>query len=132
MRAFREANGFPGKSLDASPESEIFALNALGVSFAHRVRAVRQILAVALIPIGIIAFYAERFQQFPELSENLILSPAKCESYDFTGNMVNREPQPPLVALVANEAPHLVKLCFFRHKMRDYLYFYPLGVRVLV
>jgi len=132
MNAFRKANSFSGEPFDTSSESEVFALNALSISFSNKVRAVKQIFAIALITVSVITFYSERLQQFPELPENFILSPAKRESYDFTGIMVNSKPQPALVSLVANEAPHLVEFCFFHHKMRDYLHFYAFRVRVLV
>jgi len=84
MRAFREANSFSGKSFYASSESKVLALNALSVGFADIMRSVRQTLFIAGVTVSVIAFYAERFQQFLEFPENIILSSAECKSYDFT------------------------------------------------
>ncbi len=109
---FREADRLADSPFDTRPQRQMLALNFLRVPFAGAVNFGCQMPCVRPPVIRREACEAKGLQQRLELQKDLIFPTAKDIRQDGSCMMIDRMPQPALVAFLPNKAPHLVNLSF--------------------
>ena len=112
MHGFRlgKTNRLAGQALDSCSEQQVLVLDLLGVPFADRVFVGRDQLGIAAPVVGEKAGDVERGQPVQQRLAHRVGAPAEHERQHPPGRRVDGVPKPPLVALVADEAPLLVGL----------------------
>ncbi len=105
---FGEADRFPGQTLDACAQRQMFPLNLLRVPLARAVDFRGEVPLVRAPIICVIARDTKRLQQGLQLQKDLVLAPAQDIRQDLPTVVINGMPEPPLCLLLANKTPHFV------------------------
>ena len=112
VKQFRlgEANGLTGQPLDAGAQREVFVLYLLGVLLTDHMLFFGDEHRVAAPVVRVEGSDVEGFQVRDQPPAGFVLPPPEHEGQDAPRRRVDRIPEPPLVFLVADEAPLLVRL----------------------
>ena len=122
-----KANRFSCQTLDSSSQTQMLALNPLGLPFTHLMHFNWEMSFIRPPAIGAKSLDAKRFKQLLELKKHLIFAPSKHICQNLPSPPVNRVPQPSGVSLLAYKTPHFVKLRFLNPSFSgffnlDYIY----------
>src|SRR5262249_34325505 len=132
---FGEANCAADKSLNASPQIDVLALNFLGMLLAYYVLLRREMPLVGTPPIRVKPCDTKRRQQALEFKKDGILPPSKDIGQHLPTVLIYRMPEPSWIAFAVHVAPHLVEFraepATHRQRIRTpYLYLHMLWVEV--
>src|SRR5215510_10962790 len=86
----------------------MFPLDFLGVAFARMVLLVVAVALVRTPMIRIVARDPKGSQQSFQLQKHLLLAPATDIGQDLSRRVIKRMPQPSLLVLLADKAPHFI------------------------
>ena len=98
------------QSLDARPECEMFALNALRLPLRDRMLVRRENPLIRAPAVRIIVADVKRLQQGVEFFKDGIGTVADDIGQHGVGGTIHRMPEPALVALVLHKTPLLIQL----------------------
>ena len=117
-----KTNGLPGQPLDACAQREVFVLYLLGVALPDHMLVLGDEHRVAGPVVRVVGSDVEAFQVRHQPAACLVLPPPEHERQDAPRRRVDGIPEPPLVFLVADEAPLLVRLDIHRwvNEMPDF------------
>ena len=110
---FRKTNGFSRQPLNSCSQGQVFAFYLLSILLSYHQFFRGEMTFVGPPIIRIKSRHAEGLQPFFELLKNDIFSVAKDVGEDGSGGMINGMPQPALLFLLANIAPHLIQFSVF-------------------
>lgn len=105
---FRKADSFPDQSATPGTKRQVFAFNALRISFSSYNATFMNMRLICIIIICINRLDVEGCQQCAQLIQIPVLSCPETIGQRDTGAMVNRPPKPILLRLVVDKRPHLV------------------------
>ena len=109
-RGFREAARLPCQTVNPGPQRQRFALTLLGIAFARAGHLSVQMPRVRAPMIRMKTGEPEGLQQRLQLQNDLIFASSEHLRQALAGVVLNGVPQPSLVLLFPDNAPHFIHL----------------------